>query len=307
MTAVIINGRKLSEEIKSKIRNEVESFKKDGIEPCLATILVGEDPASKIYLKTKHKNCEEVGIKSKNYELPEDIEEEKLIEFIEELNKDKSVHGILLQLPLPQQLDEGKVISAISPEKDVDGLHPVNMGKLLRGEPCTVPCTPHGIQQLLMKSGYDPGGKHVVICGRSNLVGKPLAALLMQKKEGANATVTVCHTGTKDISSFAKQADILIAAMGSPKAITADMIKEGAIVIDVGINKIPDATTKSGYRLIGDTDFETMKEKAGAITPVPGGVGPMTVAMLLYNTLIVTSNQTKHELSYDIKKLFGHE
>ncbi|MCP8317051.1 MAG: bifunctional 5,10-methylenetetrahydrofolate dehydrogenase/5,10-methenyltetrahydrofolate cyclohydrolase, partial [archaeon] len=200
-----------------------------------------------------------------------------------------------------------KVISAISPEKDVDGLHPVNMGKLLRGESCIIPCTPYGIQQLLIKSGYDPRGKHVVICGRSNLVGKPLAALLMQKKEGADATVTICHTGTKNISSFTKQADILVVAMGSPKAITADMIKKGAIVIDVGINKIPDSTSKSGYRLVGDTDFETIKEKAEATTPVPGGVGPMTVTMLLHNTLIATSKQTKRELKYDIKKLFGHE
>ncbi|MCP8317513.1 MAG: bifunctional methylenetetrahydrofolate dehydrogenase/methenyltetrahydrofolate cyclohydrolase FolD [archaeon] len=298
MTAVIIDGKKLSEEIKSNIKDEVELFKKDGIEPCLATILVGEDPASKIYLRIKHKNCEEVGIKSKNYQLSEDIKEDRLIEFIKELNEDESVHGILLQLPLPQRIDEHKVISAISPEKDVDGLHPVNMGKLLRGESCIIPCTPYGIQKLLMKSGYDPEGKHVVICGRSNLVGKPLAALLMQKKEGANATVTICHTGTKNMSSYTKQADILVAAMGSPKVITADMIKKGAIVIDVGINKIIDATTKSGYRLVGDTDFETIKEKAEAITPVPGGVGPMTAAMLLYNTLIATSKQTKHELRY---------
>jgi methylenetetrahydrofolate dehydrogenase (NADP+)/methenyltetrahydrofolate cyclohydrolase len=307
MTAVIIDGRKISEEIKNKIRNEVELFKKDGIEPCLATILVGEDPASKIYLNIKHKNCEEVEIKSKNYQLPEDTKEDGLIKFIEDLNEDKSIHGILLQLPVPKRIDEHKAISAISPEKDADGLHPVNMGKLLRGESCIIPCTPFGVQQLLMKSGYNPSGKHVVICGRSNLVGKPLAALLMQKKEGANATVTICHTGTKNISYFTKQADILVVAMGSPKAITADMVKEGAVVIDVGINKVPDATAKSGYRLVGDTDFETIKEKVRAITPVPGGVGPITVAMLLYNTLLATSVQTKHELSQDIKNLFKHE
>jgi methylenetetrahydrofolate dehydrogenase (NADP+)/methenyltetrahydrofolate cyclohydrolase len=307
MTAVILDGRKLSEEIKSKIRDEVKLFKKDDIEPCLATILVGNDPASKIYLNIKHKNCEEVGVKSENYQLPEDIKQEKLIELIEELNENKNIHGILLQLPLPKQIDEQKAIFAISPEKDVDGLHPVNMGKLLRGESCVIPCTPFGIQQLLIRNGYDPSGKHVVICGRSNLVGKPLAALLMQKKEGANATVTICHTGTKNLSYFTKQADILVVAIGSPSAITADMIKEGAVVIDVGINKVPDATAKSGYRLVGDTDFEMIKERAKAITPVPGGVGPLTVAMLLCNTLLVTSMQTKHELSHELKNLFYHE
>lgn len=307
MTAVILDGRKLAEEIKSIIKKEVELFKKDGIEPCLSTILVSDDPASKIYVNIKHKNCEEVGIKSKNYDFPEDTKEEKLIEFIGELNEDKSIHGILLQLPLPKQIDEHKVISTISPEKDVDGLHPLNMGKLIRGESSMIPCTPFGIQQLLVKSGYDPSGKHVVICGRSNLVGKPLAALLMQKKYGANATVTICHTGTKNLSYFTKQADILVVAIGNPKIITADMVKEGAVVIDVGINKVPDATSKSGYRLVGDTDFEKIKEKAKAITPVPGGVGPLTVAILLYNTLLATSIQTKHELSHNLKNLFEYE
>ncbi|MEM3437097.1 MAG: bifunctional methylenetetrahydrofolate dehydrogenase/methenyltetrahydrofolate cyclohydrolase FolD, partial [Nitrososphaerales archaeon] len=305
-TAVILDGRKLAEEIKSKIKKEVELFKKDGIAPCLSTILVSNDPASKIYVNIKHKNCEEVGIKSKNFQFREDTKQEELIKFIGELNEDKSVHGILLQLPLPKQINENKAISVISPEKDVDGLHPVNMGKLIRGEPSIIPCTPFGIQQLLIKNGYDPSGKHVVICGRSNLVGKPLAALLMQKKKGANATVTICHTGTKNLSYFTKQADILVVAIGSPKAITADMVKEEAIVIDVGINKIPDSNTKSGYRLVGDTDFEAIKEKVRAITPVPGGVGPLTVAMLLYNTLLATSIQTKHELSHDLKSLFEY-
>ncbi|MEM3382945.1 MAG: bifunctional methylenetetrahydrofolate dehydrogenase/methenyltetrahydrofolate cyclohydrolase FolD [Nitrososphaerales archaeon] len=306
MTAVILDGRKLAEEIKGKIKKEVELFKKDGIEPCLSTILVSNDPASKIYVNIKHKNCEEVGIKSKNFQFPEDTKQEELIKFIGKLNEDKSVHGILLQLPLPKQIDENKAISAISPEKDVDGLHPVNMGKLIRGESSIIPCTPFGIQQLLIKNGYDPSGKHVVICGRSNIVGKPLAALLIQKKYGANATVTLCHTGTKNLSYFTKQADILVVAIGSPKTITANMVKEEAIVIDVGINKIPDPNTKSGYRLVGDVDFDTVKEKAGAITPVPGGVGPLTVVMLLYNTLLTASLQTDHELSYDLKNLFEH-
>jgi methylenetetrahydrofolate dehydrogenase (NADP+)/methenyltetrahydrofolate cyclohydrolase len=217
--------------------------------------------------------------------LPADTPEEKVLQTVDKLNKDTKFHGILVQLPLPKHISTDKVISYISAEKDVDGFHPVNVGKALRGEPCPLPCTPHGVQQLLIRSGNNPDGKHVVICGRSNLVGKPLAAILMQKKKGANATVTICHTGTKDIGYFARQADIVVAAMGSPKAITADMVRDGAVVIDVGVNRVEDKTREKGFRLVGDVDFDAIKEKAAAITPVPGGVGPMTVTMLLMNTV----------------------
>lgn len=204
---------------------------------------------------------------------------------VDRLNRDPKFNGILVQLPLPKWVSPDKVINFISPAKDVDGFHPVNVGRLLRGEPCPLPCTPYGVVQLLVRAGYSPEGKHVVICGRSNIVGKPLAALLMQKKKGANATVTVCHTGTKDLPYFTRQADILVAAMGAPKAITADMIREGCVVIDVGVNRVEDPAHPKGYRLVGDCDFEAMKDKAAAITPVPGGVGPMTVTMLLMNTV----------------------
>ncbi len=217
--------------------------------------------------------------------MPSESSEEEILATVDRINKDPRFNGLLVQLPLPKWVNPDKVISFISVEKDVDGFHPVNVGKLLRGEPCAIPCTPYGVVQMLTRSGYSPEGKHVVICGRSNLVGKPLAALLVQKKKGANATVTVCHTGTRDLPRFTKQADILVAAMGAPRVITADMIREGCVVIDVGVNRIPDAASPKGFRLAGDCDFEAMLEKAEAITPVPGGVGPMTVTMLLMNTV----------------------
>ncbi len=217
--------------------------------------------------------------------LPADATEEEVLKTVDGLNKDPKISGILVQLPLPDHISVDRVIGYISPEKDVDGFHPVNLGKLLRGEPCPLPCTPHGVKQLLVRSGNDPAGKHVVVCGRSNIVGKPLAAILMQKAEGANAVVTVVHTGAKDISYYTKQADILVAAMGRPNAITADMVNEGTVVIDVGVNRVPDSSKKSGFRLAGDVDYEPVAEKASYITPVPGGVGPMTVTMLLYNTV----------------------
>ncbi len=285
MVAKIISGTQIAAEIREELKEGASKLKDKGVTPSLAVVLVGEDPASVSYVAAKAKGAAEVGIHEETIRLPADTPEEEVLKTVDKLNKDPKFHGILVQLPLPKHISTEKVINYISPEKDVDGFHPVNVGKLLRGEPCPVPCTPHGIQQLLVRSGYDPRGKHVVICGRSNLVGKPLAAILMQKKKGANATVTVCHTGTKDIASFTKQADIVVAAMGSPKTITADMVKDGAVVIDVGVNRVEDRAREKGYRLVGDVDFEAVKEKAAAITPVPGGVGPMTVTMLLMNTV----------------------
>ncbi|MFQ5987498.1 MAG: bifunctional methylenetetrahydrofolate dehydrogenase/methenyltetrahydrofolate cyclohydrolase FolD [Dehalococcoidia bacterium] len=292
MTAKIIDGTKIAEEVREELKARVERLREKGVIPGLVMVRVGEDPASVSYVRGKSKASEELGIYSETIVLPEDAKEEEVLAKVEELNRDPRFHGILVQLPLPKHIDSDKVLNAIEPMKDVDGFHPVNAGRLLIGEPYFLPCTPHGVQQLLLRSGYDPGGKHVVICGRSNIVGKPLMAILLQKKKGANATVTVCHTGTRDLSAITREADILIAAMGSPKAITADMVKDGAVVIDVGVNRIPDATKKSGYRLVGDTDFDAIKEKAEAISPVPGGVGPMTVTMLMVNTVRAAEEQS---------------
>lgn len=285
MPAKIISGTQIAAEIREELKGRVKKLSEKGVTPSLAVVLVGEDPASISYVTAKAKGAEEIGMHEETIRLPADTPEEEVIKTVDKLNKDPQFHGILVQLPLPKHVSTDKIINYISPEKDVDAFHPVNVGKLLRGEPCPLPCTPHGVQELLIRSGYDPGGKHVVICGRSNIVGKPLAAILMQKKKGANATVTVCHTGTKDLPSFSRQADIVIAAMGSPKAITADMVRDGAVVIDVGVNRVEDKTREKGFRLVGDADFEAIKEKAEAITPVPGGVGPMTVTMLLMNTV----------------------
>jgi len=285
MPAKIISGTQIAAEIREELKGRVKKLSEKGVTPSLAVVLVGEDPASISYVTAKAKGAEEIGMHEETIRLPADTPEEKVLETVNKLNKDPKFHGMLVQLPLPKHINTEKVINYISPEKDVDGFHPVNVGKALRGEPCPLPCTAHGVQELLIRSGYDPGGKHVVICGRSNIVGKPLAAILMQKKKGANATVTVCHTGTKDLPSFSRQADIVVAAMGSPKAITADMVRDGAVVIDVGVNRVEDKTREKGFRLVGDADFEAIKEKAEAITPVPGGVGPMTVTMLLMNTV----------------------
>jgi methylenetetrahydrofolate dehydrogenase (NADP+)/methenyltetrahydrofolate cyclohydrolase len=285
MTAKIISGTEVAAQIREELKERVKKLKEKGITPALAVVLVGEDPASISYVTAKAKGAEEIGMHEETIRLPADTPEEKVLQTVDKLNKDSKFHGILVQLPLPKHISTDKVISYISAEKDVDGFHPINVGKLLRGEPCPLPCTPHGVQELLTRGGYDPNGKHVVICGRSNLVGKPLAGILMQKKKGANATVTICHTGTKDIGYFSRQADIVVAAMGSPKAITADMVRDGAVVIDVGVNRVEDKTKEKGFRLVGDVDFEAVKEKAAAITPVPGGVGPMTVTMLLMNTV----------------------
>jgi methylenetetrahydrofolate dehydrogenase (NADP+) / methenyltetrahydrofolate cyclohydrolase len=285
MTAKIISGNQVAAEIREELKGRVANLKKKGITPALAVVLVGEDPASISYVTAKAKGAEEIGMHEETIRLPATASEDEVLKTVDKLNKDPKFHGILVQLPLPKQISTDNVINYISAEKDVDGFHPVNVGKLLRGEPCPLPCTPHGVQELLTRSGNDPSGKHVVICGRSNIVGKPLAGILIQKAKGANATVTICHTGTKDMAYFTRQADIVVAAMGRPNAITADMIRDGAVVIDVGVNRIEDKTKEKGFRLAGDVDFENIKEKASAITPVPGGVGPMTVTMLLQNTV----------------------
>ena len=284
MTAEIIKGAEIAKEIRAELKIKVDDLKKKGVTPGLFIIRVGEDPASVSYVTAKTKASDELGIVSETLVYPDDTKEETILAKIDELNKDPKWNGMLVQLPLPKHIDEAKVLNLIDPRKDVDGFHPVNVGKLLIGEPYFMPCTPHGVQELLVRSGNSPEGKHVVICGRSNIVGKPVMAILLQKQKGANATVTVVHTGTKDMASITRQADIIIAAMGRPKAITADMVKEGVVVIDVGVNQI--GTTPEGKRiLVGDSDFEAIKEKAKAITPVPGGVGPMTVTMLMANTV----------------------
>ncbi|MFQ6113266.1 MAG: bifunctional 5,10-methylenetetrahydrofolate dehydrogenase/5,10-methenyltetrahydrofolate cyclohydrolase, partial [bacterium] len=276
MQAKIIDGKKTAEEIKNSLRVRIRQLQDAGTVPGLSVILVGENPASQIYVRMKRKACDELGIHSPTLNLPADVSQTQLLNIIDELNKDQSVHGILVQLPLPKHIDERVVLHAISPSKDVDGFHPVNRGKLLLGEDTFVPCTPFGIQELLLRSGYDPGGKHVVIVGRSKIVGLPLATLLLQKKQGANATVTVCHTGTENIGQITRQADILIAAMGRPEVIKGEMVKPGAVVIDVGVNRVEDPASEKGYRLVGDVEFETASRHAKAISPVPGGVGPMT-------------------------------
>ena len=293
MPAKIIYGKEISAQIRVELKERVDRLKARGVTPGLGVVLVGEDPASVSYVTAKAKGAEEIGMFEETIRLLPTSTEEELLATVDRLNRDPRFNGILVQLPLPKWVNPDKVISFISVEKDVDGFHPINVGKLLRGEPCAIPCTPYGVVQMLTRSGYSPEGKHVVICGRSNLVGKPLAALLVQKKKGANATVTICHTGTKDLPNFTKQADILVAAMGAPRVITADMIREGCVVIDVGVNRVPDPASPKGFRLAGDCDFEGMLTKAEAITPVPGGVGPMTVTMLLLNTVEAAERQVK--------------
>jgi methylenetetrahydrofolate dehydrogenase (NADP+)/methenyltetrahydrofolate cyclohydrolase len=293
MAAEIISGTKIAEEIRAELAQNVKELKKKGITPGLAIVRVGEDPASVSYVSGKTKASEELGIYSETTVYPENTTEKQLLAKIKELNNDPKFHGILVQLPLPKHINADKVLDAIDPKKDVDGFHPVNVGKLLIGDPYFMPCTPHGVQELLVRSGNSPEGKHVVVCGRSNIVGKPVMAILMQKQKGANATVTVVHTGTKNMASIVRLGDIVIAAMGAPRVITADMVKEGAVVIDVGVNRIPDPTKKAGFRLVGDVDFDAISQKAKAITPVPGGVGPMTVTMLMANTIRAAEMQGK--------------
>ena len=285
MTAKIIDGKKIAADMRAELKEEVARLKKQGIVPGLGVILVGDDPASQSYVTAKGRACEDIGIYSDDNRLPATTPQKELMALVEKMNNDPKINGILVQLPLPKGLDESEVLLAINPAKDVDGFHPVNVGKMMIGEKAFLPCTPHGVVQLLIRSGVTIEGADVVIVGRSNLVGKPLANMLIQKKPNANATVTICHTRTKNLSSHTKRADIVIAAAGRPNTITAEMVKEGAVVIDVGVNRVDDATKKKGYRLVGDVDFEAVKEKASLITPVPGGVGPMTITMLLYNTV----------------------
>ncbi len=292
-TAKIIDGKKMAAAMRAEMAKEVKQLAKKKIVPGLAVVLVGSDPASEVYVRMKRKACEEVGVASFSHDLPENTGERKLLNLIKKLNEDKRVHGILVQLPLPKQIDEKKVLNAIDPLKDVDGFHPISVGRMLIGDEGFKPCTPHGVQEMLVRSGNDPAGKHVVIVGRSNIVGKPLAAILMQKAAGANATVTVCHSRTKRLSAITRQADILVAAIGVPEFVKARMVRNGAVVIDVGVNRVDDPTRKRGYRLAGDVDFKGVSKKAKAITPVPGGVGPMTITMLLKNTILSAQRSKK--------------
>jgi methylenetetrahydrofolate dehydrogenase (NADP+)/methenyltetrahydrofolate cyclohydrolase len=292
MTARIIDGRVIADEVQRELGSRISALKARGVTPGLAALLVGDNPASAAYVRGKSRAAAELGIFAETVRLPADIAEPALLGQIADLNADPRFHGIIVQLPLSEHLDGDRATRAVAPEKDADGLHPLNLGLLMRGEGLLLPATPSGVQQLLVRSGCDPAGKHVVIAGRSNLVGKPLANILMQKARGANATVTVCHTGTPDLGAITRQADILVAAMGRPGAITAEMVRPGAVVIDVGINRVDDATRKTGYRLAGDVDYGSVAPIAGAITPVPGGVGPMTVAMLLVNTVTAAERQT---------------
>jgi methylenetetrahydrofolate dehydrogenase (NADP+) / methenyltetrahydrofolate cyclohydrolase len=282
----ILDGKKLSDEIRAEVKTAAaDMLRASGITPGLAFILVGENPASQSYVKSKGIACLEAGFFSVTERLPHTTGEAEVLALIDQFNRDEQIHGILVQLPLPKHIDEQRVIEAIDPRKDVDGFHPATIGKVVIGMDTFFPCTPAGILEILKRYEIDPSGKHVVVVGRSNIVGKPIANMLVQKKPGCNAIVTMVHTGTADIASYTKQADILIAAIGKARAITAEMVKPGAVVIDVGINRIPDASAKSGSRLVGDVDFEGVKDVASAITPVPGGVGKMTIAMLLVNTL----------------------
>ncbi|MBO5117023.1 MAG: bifunctional methylenetetrahydrofolate dehydrogenase/methenyltetrahydrofolate cyclohydrolase FolD [Treponema sp.] len=283
METKIIDGKQIASDVRADVAKKVAELKEKGVFPCLAVILVGENPASVSYVTGKRKALAEVGMVDKSITLPESTGEAELLKLIDELNKDDSVHGILVQLPLPKHINEDKVIMAICPEKDVDGFHPVSVGNMMIGRPGFLPCTPHGIIVLLEKMGIETSGKHAVVIGRSNIVGKPVSILLARKE--TNCTVTMCHTGTKNMAEITKQADIVVVASGRPHTLTCDMVKEGAVVIDVGVNRIPDDSKKSGFRLVGDSDFDDLVGKVSYITPVPGGVGPMTIAMLMQNTL----------------------
>ncbi len=285
MPAVIIDGKRIAEQIKAELTEKVRTLKLKGVTPGLAAVLVGDDPASAVYVGSKAKMCESLGLFSAVHKLDQATSEATLLDLIANLNQEAKIHGILVQLPLPPQINAQRVLAAISPEKDVDGFSPINRGKLQNGDETFVPCTPAGVSELLHRSGFPVSGKHVVILGRSGIVGMPLAVLLAQKKPQANATVTICHSATANLPQITRQADILVAAIGRAKYVTADMVKEGVVVIDVGMNRVTDVTASKGYCLVGDVDFETVKSKAAAITPVPGGVGPMTIIMLMQNTV----------------------
>ncbi|MFZ5766830.1 MAG: bifunctional methylenetetrahydrofolate dehydrogenase/methenyltetrahydrofolate cyclohydrolase FolD [Thermodesulfobacteriota bacterium] len=285
MTAKIISGTETAKTIREELKAEVAELKeKHNVVPGLVTILVGEDPASQSYVTAKNKTAHALGIHSEQVTLSADTSEQELLSLIDKYNRDPAINGILVQLPLPKHIDEAKVLYAIDPNKDVDGFHPVNVGKMVLGEQCFLPCTPHGILELLVRSGVETSGAEVVVIGRSNIVGKPMTNLMLQKRAGGNSTVTICHTRTKDMAAHCKRADIIIAAVGVPKMVTADMVKDGVVIIDVGVNRI--GKTADGKAILaGDVDFDAVKEKAAAITPVPGGVGPMTITMLMKNTV----------------------
>lgn len=285
MPAKIIDGKVIAATIRAEVKQEVGDLRRSGITPCLAAVLVGNNPASKAYVSNKRKVCEEIGIESVLHAPDADISEEKLLELINGLNHNSQIHGILVQLPLPRHINELKVIEAMSPSKDVDGFHPVNLGKLVLGLATFKSCTPAGIHELIVRTGYSTVGKHVVIIGRSNIVGKPMMNILIQKANDANATVTLCHSRSENLGVITRSADILISAIGKPRFVTAEMIQPGALIIDVGINRVDDPASSKGYRLVGDVDFDAARKVASAITPVPGGVGPMTVAMLMVNTV----------------------
>ena len=286
MPARLIDGTAIAREIRAEVASNVEALRSRGIQPGLAVVLVGDDPASAVYVRSKGRACEVVGMHSVTVRMPASSTQEELIAEVDALNADPTIHGILVQMPLPRQIDAEAVVRRIKPEKDVDGFHPVNVGKSLIGErDGFVPCTPAGVQELLRRSGVETKGAECVIVGRSNIVGKPMMALMVQNRRGANATVTVCHSATRDLAGHTRQADILIVAAGQPEMVTGDMVKRGAVVIDVGINRVEDASAKNGYRLVGDVEFEAVRQTASLLTPVPGGVGPMTIAMLLRNTV----------------------
>lgn len=293
MAAELMDGKLLAQEMKEELKAQVEELKSKGITPGLGVILVGDNPASKSYVTSKEKACERIGIFSDDTRLPDTITEEELLSHVDRMNRDDKIHGILVQLPLPKHIDEDKIINAISPDKDVDGFHPVSVGRMVLGQETFLPCTPHGCLKLLERYDVETEGAEVVVIGRSNIVGKPVANLLMRKDKPGNSTVTVCHTRTKkeDLLTHTKKADIIIVASGFPNTLTADMVKDGVVVIDVGINRVEDASRERGYRLIGDADFDSLKEKCSKITPVPGGVGPMTITMLLFNTVQSARNR----------------
>ncbi len=285
MAYTLIDGKQIAAEIQAELAERIAALSATGTPPGLAVVLVGENPASVSYVTAKERDCEKVGITSFDHRIPTSTTQDELLSLVSSLNQDPAVDGILVQLPLPDHIDSELVLQTIDPAKDVDGFHPLSLGRLLAGLPTLLPCTPHGIIQMLLRSGHDPDGRHAVVLGRSNIVGKPVANLLSLKKPGGNATVTVCHSRTPNIPEITRQADILIAAIGSAGFVTADMVREGAVVIDVGVNRVEDAGKKRGYRLVGDVDFDSVAPKSAAITPVPGGVGPMTRTMLLFNTV----------------------
>jgi methylenetetrahydrofolate dehydrogenase (NADP+)/methenyltetrahydrofolate cyclohydrolase len=296
VAAKIIDGNQVAQQIRGELSKDIEELKsRHGVTPGLAVVLVGDNPASQVYVRNKNKACHEIGIYSEQHSLDRTVSEGELLSLVDRLNADPKIHGILVQLPLPEHIDEKKVLNRIHPDKDVDGFHPVNLGRLMIGEPGFLPCTPYGVQKLLVYSGVETSGRHVVVVGRSNIVGKPVANMMLQKAKGADATVTVCHSRTRDLPAITRQADIIIAAIGQPEFIKGDMVKEGVVVIDVGINRIEDPSAPKGTRLVGDVKFEEVAAKAAAITPVPGGVGPMTITMLLHNTVQSAQNSLGRE------------